>query len=798
MYPKDIEIKIGFDTIRQLLAEQCISPLGEAMVEKMAFSFNAKTIQLWVNQTAEFKQLITEDEIFPSDNYLDISQTLHKLTIEGMHLSELELHQIRQICRLIEQIKIYFKKREEKYPTLFELYAGVEVKKDIHKLIDAILDENGKIKPSASPQLLKLSGDISKTERDIHKRLVSIFKKAKDEGWAGETDISIREGRLVIPIIAEHKRKIKGLVHDESNSGNILYIEPAEIVEANNSLRHLYFEKQREIEKILREITSKIMPWLPDLEEYLKKISITDFIRAKALFAIKVNALKPVVENSAASNSSTSQNHPRGFMGFGLFHPLLFLKLKKVRQTPIPLDLSLNTEKRIMVISGPNAGGKSVALKTIALNQYMLQCGLLVCSLPNSQFTLFKNMMVDIGDGQSIDNNLSSYSSHLTAMKHFVNFADKNTFFFIDELGSGTDPQFGGAIGEAVLERLNSNKAFGVVTSHFSNIKNFAGQTEGFINGSMLYDLEKYEPLYTLVSGKPGSSFAIELAKKTGLNKDLIERAKSKAGASQHRMEEILSEYEKDVQNVRSTEKRVIEKEARLNKLMADYEELKTKLASQKGDIINQAKQQANDLLNNTNKLIEKTIRDIKTANADPVITKAIRGKLIEAEKELKPQPQPQSQPKPPLNLSPGTLVKIKGYEALGKVLQVGKEKVLVEMGLVKSRLDFDQIEIVSQPKSPKPKTHIGGYNYNQISQEFSPRLDVRGLSTEEALQKVITAVDNALVLSIDKLWILHGKGDGILRKMIRENLKKISHVKKMESEHADFGGDGITIVELG
>ncbi len=788
MYPRDLEIKIGFDTIRQLLAEHCLSPMGEAMVEKMAFSFNAKTIQLWINQTAEFKKLITEDETFPSDNYLDISSTLHKLTIEGMHLTENELHNIRQICRLIEQITVYFNKREEKYPTLFALYTSVEIKKDILKLIDAVIDENGKIKPSASPQLLKISGDISKTERDIHKRLVSIFKKAKDEGWAGETDISIREGRLVIPIIAEHKRKIKGLVHDESNSGNILYIEPVEIVEANNSLRHLYFERQRETERILREITLKIMPWLPNLEEYLKKITITDFIRAKAQLAIRINAVKPVI-------NSTNQLHL-----IQTFHPILYLKLKKLGQTPVPLDLSLNTENRIMVISGPNAGGKSVALKTIALNHYMLQCGLLVCSYPNSKYTLFKDMMVDIGDGQSIDNNLSSYSSHLAAMKHFVNFADKNTFFFIDELGSGTDPQFGGAIGEAVLERLNSNKAFGVVTSHFSNIKNYAGQTEGFINGSMLYDLEKYEPLYTLVSGKPGSSFAIELAKKTGLNKDIIERAKSKAGKSQHRMEEILSEYEKDIQNVRSTEKRVVEKEARLNKLMADYEELKTKLSGQKADIMNLAKQQAKDLLSNTNKLIEKTIRDIKTANADPVVTKAIRSKLVEAEKELKPEPQSQPQPKPQplLNIEIGTLIKIKGYESLGKVLQVGKEKVMVEMGLIKSRLDFDQIEIIPQSKAPKPKTRIGGYNYNQISQDFSPRLDVRGMSTEDALQKVITAVDNALVLSIDKLWILHGKGDGILRKMIRENLKKISHIKKLESEHADFGGDGITIVTLG
>ena len=787
MYPKDLEIKIGFDSIRELLSGHCLSAMGQNMVEKMAFSYNAKTIQLWLDQTEEFKRVILEEESFPADHYIDISSTLHKLTIEGMYLSESELFHIRQTCRLIELISQFLKKRADKYPILYHLYVGVEVKKEFVKMIDAVLDETGKIKPSASLQLLKITSDISKTEREIHKRLLALFKKAKDEGWAGETEISIREGRLVMPIIAEHKRKIKGLVHDESASGKILYMEPSEIVEANNSLRHLYFEKTREIERILKEVTLKIMPWLPDLEVYLKKISITDFIRAKALLAIQINAVKPIL------------NQDNQVKWFKAFHPLLYIKLKKLGQKPIPLDIALNNDQHIMVISGPNAGGKSVALKTIALNQFMLQCGMLVCSSPDSQFILFKTIMVDIGDGQSIDNNLSSYSAHLTAMKHFVNFADKHTFFFIDELGSGTDPQFGGAIGEAVLERLNQNKAFGVATTHFSNIKNFAGQTSGFINGSMLYDLEKYEPLYTLVSGKPGSSFAIELAKKTGLNKDIIERAKSRAGNDQQKMEEMLSIYERDIQNVKSTEKRVVEKEARLDKLIADYDQLKSTLSSQKIDLLNQAKNQAEALLARTNQLIEKTIRDIKTSNAEPVITKAVRKKLEEAREELKPIEEVDPQPlKPVIGIEPGSLVKIKGYESMGVVLQIGKERALVEMGLIKSRINLDQLELVSPPNVVKSKTRIKGYNYSEISKEFSPRLDVRGMKTEDALQKTMTMVDSALVLSIDKLWILHGKGNGILRKMIRENLKKISHVKNIENEHADFGGDGISIVTLG
>ncbi len=788
MYPKDLESKIGFDTIRHLISEHCLSAMGQKMVNNMSFSSQTKSISLWLNQTDEFKRILEEEEAFPSENYFDISVIINKLSIEGLYLNEKELFHIRLLVRLLEQILTFFKKKEEKYPVLFQLYAGVGLKKEILQTINRVLDEEGKIKPSASPQLAAIIADISKTERDIHKRLVSIFKKAKDEGWAGETEISIREGRLVIPIIAEHKRKIKGLVHDESASGKVLYMEPAEIVETNNTLRHLYFERTREIEKILKEVSMQIMPWLPDLELYVSKISITDFIRAKALLAVKIRAVKPII------------NDENDFKLIQAYHPLLFLKLKKIKEVPVPLNISLDDNQHIMVISGPNAGGKSVALKTIALNQYMFQCGLLVCASPDSKFLIFKDMMVDIGDGQSIDNNLSSYSSHLTAMKHFVNRANKNTLFFIDELGSGTDPQFGGAIGEAVLERLNLNKAFGIVTSHFSNIKNFAGQTNGFVNGSMLYDLEKYEPMYQLVSGKPGSSFAIELAKKTGLNNDIIERAKQKAGKGQHRMEEILTEYEKDIQNVKTAEKRVLEKELRLNKLMSDYEELKSKLSIQKSDLLNQAKKQASEILLRTNQLVEKTIKDIKTSKAEPLTIKKARTKLDEAKAEL----QVKEEIKEVLNasLSPnieiGSLVKIKGFDSIGKILQIGKEKVLVEMGLIKSRLDFDQVEPISKKEAITPKTRIKGYNYEQISREFSPRLDVRGMKTEDALAQVMTLVDNALVLSMDKLWVLHGKGDGILRKMIRENLKKVSHVKSLESEHVDFGGDGITIINLG
>lgn len=793
MFPKDIEVKIGFDSVREWLMKACLSPMGTLRAEKMGFSTHLPSIELWLNQTSEFKQILEEDDQFPTQNYHDITPVIKKLEIDGMYLTENELHQLAQIQTLIDSILLFFKKKQEKYPVLNALYTDTSVNKHIAKIIDAVLDEMGKIKPSASPELLKISNAISKSERDIHRQLNSIFKKVREEGWAGETNISIREGRLVIPIIAEHKRKIKGLVHDESASGKILYMEPTEIVESNNALRHLYFEKNRETERILREVSAKLRPFLPDMENYLKKISLTDFIRAKAMVALKLQAIKPKLNQQGELRLRNA------------YHPNLYVRLKKQGQEPVALDLDLNPERHIMVISGPNAGGKSVALKTIAINQYMLQCGMLVCATPDSSFPLFKDMMVDIGDGQSIDNNLSSYSAHLSAMKHFVNRADKHTLFFIDELGSGTDPQFGGAIGEAVLEKLNANKAYGVVTTHFSNIKNYAGQTEGFMNGSMLYDKVKYEPLYKLLSGKPGSSFAIELAIKTGLNKEIIEKAKKRSGKDQNRLEEILSEYEKDARDLKEKEKRISDKEALLNKLLTEYNDLKQKISAQKTDILNKAKSEAKTILDSTNQLIEKTIREIKTANAEPVITKAIRKKIEDKKAEIEPEvvstSEKTTKPKETqvnAGLEIGNLVKIKGFESLGKVLQIGKEKALVEMGLIKTRLDLDQLEKINPAKHIKPSTRIKGYNYRQISEEFSPRLDVRGLSTEEALRKTMDLVDNALVLSIDKLWILHGKGDGILRKMIRENLKKTSHVIGIESEHVDFGGDGITIVTLG
>jgi DNA mismatch repair protein MutS2 len=793
MYPHNLEQIIGFDQIRQLLTGLCNSIQGRERADSVKIETHFNPIATALNENAEFKAIIQQALSFPDHHFPDTREMLTKLKIDGLFLTLNELHQVRTLCVQIQEIQVFLKKNEQLFPALNAITKDLEPIKQVPAIINKVVDELGHIKPNASPQLAAIEKDIRVLEGSIHQKLKSIFTKAKNEGWTSDTDISVREGRLVIPVIAEHKRKIRGLVHDESASGSVLYIEPTEIVEANNKLRHLYFSRNREIEKILKETTAQLIPYQFTLELYHDTSAKLDFIGARARLSIKLNAAKPILGKKGA------------FHLINAFHPLLYLKLKRENLTPVPVEIQFTTDNRIMVISGPNAGGKSVALKTIALNQYMLQCGLDVCASPDSSFCIFKNMMVDIGDGQSIDNNLSSYSAHLNAMKYFVNHSNKDSIFFIDELGSGTDPLFGGAIGQAVLERLNLNNAYGVVTTHFSNIKNYASSEPGFMNGSMLYDMQKYMPLYKLSSGKPGSSYALELAKKTGLNKDIIEKAKSLAGKEHHQMDEMLANYEQDIQKHKLTEKRLLEKEKTLNKLIADYEYLKTGIAERKAEIIQSARSEAAAKLDNTNRLIEQTIREIKTSKADPIKTKALRKKLDDEKQLLKteiqkqdPKPNPVPHTEKSVQFEPGQLVKIKKYDTVGTILEVGKNRILVETGLVKSRMEFDQVEIMAPQTHKKPSVKIRGFNYSDISREFTQRIDVRGMNAEDALKTTMDAVDNALVLSVDKLWILHGKGDGVLRKLLRENLRKVSHVKQLESEHPDFGGDGITIITLG
>ncbi|MCB9252614.1 MAG: Smr/MutS family protein [Flavobacteriales bacterium] len=788
MYPEDIEIKIGFDQMRILLNSKCLGDLSRKRVEKMKPLSNIKTLRTYLSQTGEFFKILNEDDPFPSENYHDLQPVLNKFKIDGLSLELWELHQILQTILLIDDIRKYFKTREEKYPELSRIHSNGSNTSELKKILTPVLNEDGTLNDQASPELRKLTTAIAREEQNLHHKLVSIFKNAKKEGWTADTDIGIKNGRFVIPILADHKRKLKGLIHDESAGGNIIYLEPQELVEANNNLRHLQFEKQREIEKILKNTTLKIKPFKEDLETWSDTIGLTDFIRSKAMLGLTLNGSIPFLNQNKQLKLVDALN------------PQLVLLHKKNKEKLIPLNLELNEQKRIMVISGPNAGGKSVALKTVLLNQYMLQCGLMPCCSAESNFCLFKDFMADIGDGQSIDQSLSSYSAHLTAMNYFVNHSGPDSLFIIDELGSGTDPKFGGAIGEAVLYKLNQNKGFGLVSTHFSNLKTFAEQNEGFENGSMLYDVKNYKPLYQLRSGKPGSSYAIELAIKTGLNKSIIELAKQKIGSADFRLEELVNKYDRSLKQTEELQKRLTNKEQQLDNLLKEYKELSENLNTRKKTILGQSKKEALQILADANKLVERTIREIKQSGAESVKTKNLKNNLKEEKQKIEIELAGENISKNKKDIKPefkeGDLVKISGHDSPGIVLQVGKERLLIEMGLIKTRVPFDQVEIVKNKKL-QIKNKIQGFNYNEISRDFSPRLDVRGLAAEEAVHEVMKRIDQALVLSIDKLWILHGKGNGILRKLIRDQIKGIPHVIQIESEHPDFGGDGITIIGL-
>ncbi|MCC6722075.1 MAG: Smr/MutS family protein [Bacteroidia bacterium] len=789
LYPHDFELKTGFDTIRNLLKNFCSSPMGEDMVNKIRISVNYNFINKSLEQTSEFKSILEDGYNLPEFKFYDISIQINKLQTEGIFLIESELSELKNTCDFVFLIKNFFKKKENKFPYLYEIYSQIEIFEDVIKVIENVIDTNGEMKPDSSPKYNSLLKEIKKTENDIHRKLLAVFNKAQNDGFASDTGITIRNGRPVIPIKSEHKKKISGIVHDESGSGTVLYIEPNIIVEENNKLKHLEIEKNREREQILKHTTLLLMPFRNDFEVYNKKVAITDFIRAKALLSVKLNLCKPKILIDNKNNS---------LILVDATHPVLYNNLSKIGKKPVSLNCTLNEKNRIMVISGPNAGGKSVALKTIAINQYMMQCGFLISASPDSVLPIFKQLMVDIGDNQSIDNNLSSYSAHLQAMNIFTKNAKNDTLFFIDELGSGTDPQFGGALGEAILKKLNDKKSFGVVTSHFSNIKNFAGQNDGFINASMLYDLDNYMPLYKLVIGKPGSSYAIELAKKTGIDAEIIKNAKIIAGTTHQRIDELLAEYEQLLQKTKEKLKSTEEKDATLTKLIADYNELKEKLKNQKSSIINQAKIQADEILSNSRKLIENTISEIKRNSAEKENTSNLRKKIAEARTELKIENDTDKTNIELLKkLKVGCEVKIKDYNIPGKILKINKENILVETGNIKTKISNNLIEAIVEPSKALTLYSLKGYDYRNTVQQFNPRLDVRGMLADDALNTAIDAVDKALMLSVDKIWILHGKGDGILRKVIRENLKKIKHVKNIESEHPDFGGDGVTIIDL-
>ncbi|MDD2799129.1 MAG: endonuclease MutS2 [Bacteroidales bacterium] len=823
IYPTNFEHKIGFDKIRQLLSDKCLSPLGKDKVEEMNFSIHYDEVRALLCQTEEFVRILQVESDFPANYFFDVRQSLKKVRVEGTFLDESELFDLRRSLETIRDIVRFFLKDEEsdtEYPHLTEMAREVALFPQIIGSIDKILDKFGKVKDNASPELARIRREILHTTSNISRTLQSILRVAQSEGIV-EKDLTptMRDGRLMIPVAPGFKRKIKGIVHDESASGKTVFIEPAEVVEANNRVRELEGEERREVIRILVKFTDEVRPFADDILSSYDFLSKIDFTRAKALLAIEVNGILPVFENRRTMDWSNA------------VHPLLYLSHKKQHKLVVPLDIQLEENRRLLIISGPNAGGKSVCLKTVGLLQYMLQSGLLIPLHESSRTGIFHDIFIDIGDEQSIENDLSTYSSHLTNMKFFVRNCNENSILLIDEFGGGTEPQIGGAIAEALLERFNANRAYGVITTHYQNLKHFAEDHEGVVNGAMLYDRHLMQPLFKLSIGNPGSSFAVEIARKIGLPEEVIADASAKVGSDYIDMDKYLQDIVRDRRYWEGKRQNIRQKEKKLEELTERYEEDLQKISKERKELMANAKAEAARILSEANAKVENTIRRIKEANAEKEATRTARKELDEfrarisetetvgddaisrkiqkikerEERKKLPNAKKNTEKKvyQPEVILVGDAVRLKGQNTVGEVLEVQGKSITVAFGMLKSTVQIDRLDKMSKNQLKREglkTTFVSQQTADDVRERglnFRQEIDVRGMRGDEALQAIMYYIDDAILVSAGKVRILHGTGTGALRQLIREYLSGVHGVKDFRDEHVQFGGAGITVVEL-
>ncbi|MFO7940088.1 MAG: Smr/MutS family protein [Bacteroidales bacterium] len=823
LYPENFEEKLGFVRIREQLKGLCLSDLGRRKVDRIKFSTKAQFIHTLIGQVEEFRQIELMEETFPLQHFIDVTPWLKKVKPVGTFLQEEEIFGIRRSLDTIRALLRFFKKRqeEEKYPLLQKLSARVKLYPYIFERIDQILNAQGKIKDSASPELAQIRREMREKEAAISRRLQAILGEAKKAGYVDAgTTLAVRDGRAVIPIDAGSKRKIKGVVLDESATGRTAYIEPQEILDLNNLIKELGYAERREMTRILALFTDDIRPYIDELLWAYDYMGTIDFIRAKARFALKVNGIKPIFSEKPVIH------------WFEAVHPLLYLSFKKEGKQVVPLEMHMEgPDSRILLISGPNAGGKSVCLQTVGLLQYMFQCGLLVPARETSEFGIFQKLFLNIGDDQSIDNDLSTYSSHLLNMKNFLRHANNRSLVLIDEFGSGTEPLLGGAIAEAMLEELNSLEVMGVITTHYANLKHLAGSAKGIKNAAMLFDTGKIEPLFKLSIGEPGSSFAFEIARKIGLPEHLLKRATEKVGEDHILFDRNLKDILRDKKYWEEKREKVRQSEKHLEKILAEYDKELGEAKKLRQETLSRAKEEAKELLGDVNKRIENTISEIRKNQADKNSTRKIRQdmetfkekvntldekedarirrkmeKLKAREQRVKKHKTPKDSapaaPKKELPLEAGAKVRIQGQSTIGEVLEVNGDSILIAMGSLYTTVNRKKLEVVSEQayasqNRKSENVQRATTNFEDRKIHFKSEIDVRGLRADEALQKVSEFIDEAIVVRMSRLRILHGKGNGILRQLIREYLQGMDLVRSFRDEHLQFGGSGITVVEL-
>uniref|UniRef100_UPI0040472D26 endonuclease MutS2 n=1 Tax=Algoriphagus sp. TaxID=1872435 RepID=UPI0040472D26 len=793
LYPSNLEKKVNFIKIKELIKAECTSSLGQGFVDQITFSKDFGLVQRLLDQTEEFRQLLLAGEPFPSSHFTNLNPYLEKAKLEGAFLEQDEFQEIKLALQTLQLCISFFQKFGESYPTLKALL-GLLLDLDLKLLreIDQVLDEKGKLRSNASKELQLIRTQLLYEESRLRKVMERVFKEARAKGLVpDDSAMTIRGGRMVIPIAAENKRKLRGFIHDESATGQTVFMEPEEALDINNEIRDLEYMEKREIIRILTKLTNQLRPNIPALRKATNFLGVFDFIRAKARFALKTNSVKPILTLE------------RGLSWSDARHPILEISLKAQGKQVVPLHLNLDHQKRLLLISGPNAGGKSVALKTVALLQYMLQCGLLLPMHPDSKCSLFDHLFIDIGDEQSLENDLSTYSSHLMSMKHFSQFANKKTILFIDEFGTGTEPQFGGAIAESILLALAKLGAYGVITTHYGNLKQLAEKQQGLVNGAMRYDVEKLEPLYQLEIGKPGSSFALEIASKIGLSKEIVSYAKQQIGEARVRYDRLLSKLENEKNQYAQLLKEVKEKDSLLAAKLKEYGLLKDTLEQTKKNYIQEAKLEAKSLLDQANKKIESVIREIKEGKAEKEVTKNLRKELDVFKEKVKPEKVTPKDPEIQViggQIQLGDWVRLKDNGAIGEVLLLKSKDADLLIGDLKSTVKLSRLEKIAKTTAKKELKSMekrGSYQTTTKMMDFSSNLDLRGKRGEEVLPMIQNFIDEGFMLGIKNLRIVHGKGDGILREVTRNLLRSMSQVGKLEDEHADRGGAGVTLITL-
>ena len=811
----NIEQKLGFDRIRQMVAEQCTNTLAVRMADEMAFSSNYEPLCHELQLVEEMRQIVLMESNFPQQDFIDLTPILTHLRVGNTVIPLESLFDLKLSLRTIREC-YYFLTAEEhqQYSALRNLAIEVELGYGgkssqlnvINSLLGKLIDDHGELYDNASPTLAEIRRTKARKTAEVDAQISHTLARAKREGWAPENaEVTIRDGRPVIPLLTTHRRKIRGLIQDESATRQTAFVEPSEVVELGNDLRELDFDERHEIQRILLSFSDRLRPLLPQLDEAYRFLARIDFLRAKARVAVELNACVPIL-------------HPEPRIEWmDARHPILYLQ-KKDGVVPFNLALNGSTGQRILIISGPNAGGKSVCLKAVGLIQYMLQCGMPVPLRPTSECGLFGSIFIDIGDQQSIDNDLSTYTSHLQNMKALLADAHEDTLFLLDELGGGTEPRSGCAIAEAVLETLYHCGSFGVVTTHFADLKLMADSLPGIVNGAMLFDTDAMRPLYRLAVGHPGSSFAFEIAESIGFPKDVLDRAGEKVGREQLNFEHQLQQLELDKQEIARQKEELRVADEFLNEVTQKYQRLNDNLQARRHEIISGARREAQQILTDANRTVERTISDIKSAKAEKEATQQARARLaeateqnIKAQSELKEQKEKKqrssdssfrSEGEKEMPITIGSIVRIDGQDTFGQVVEIKGKKAVVESNSLRMTIPLERLTGTAKQKIPTDKKPVsisrGIYDeMNEKRAHFNPTLDLRGHRAEEALDMLHHFLDEALLLSEKEVRILHGKGYGILMQVIHQELKGMREVRTFHPEKVELGGVGVTIVQL-